>query len=73
MKPHPCWFCRSRKVDVDCLEVDDPYWYVSCPRCFATGPEADTQADAIEKWNNPSFLFSENQDWAIVPRPESLN
>lgn len=44
-----CPFCASRKLKVDHFNGD---YHVHCQRCGATGPTADTLADAEKLWND---------------------
>jgi Lar family restriction alleviation protein len=51
MKPHVlkvCPFCRDRAASV---EGDAPRIYVECHGCGARGPDADTELEAIARWN----------------------
>lgn len=43
-----CVFCRSPKTQ---LWQGGKLHYVSCGSCFAIGPTAQTEAQAIRKWN----------------------
>jgi len=45
----PCPFCglASNKVVV-CIRTT---WYVTCGFCYATGPRAKEQKEAIRLWN----------------------
>jgi hypothetical protein len=44
-----CPICRERAASV---EGDEPRIYVECHACGARGPHADTELDAIERWNS---------------------
>lgn len=45
----PCPFCTSRKIKVEHFNGD---FHVHCQRCGATGPLADTWAEAEDRWND---------------------
>ncbi len=58
--PKPCLFCESSDVHVakDCH--DDPFYFVECTNCFATGPLSRTAYIAVNKWN------AARNDWISV-------
>jgi hypothetical protein len=48
----PCPFCSTNYTALDiCLDCDE-YWYVACDNCDGKGGYANTEEDAILKWNH---------------------
>jgi Lar family restriction alleviation protein len=46
-----CPFCGASGEDVSVYgDMVTPY-YIECNKCDAWGPNADTEAEAIQKWN----------------------
>lgn len=50
MKLLPCPFCSGSKSDID--TSDENFYRVACAICFAEGPWAPTEPQAIKLWNN---------------------
>lgn len=48
----PCRFCGWGKFTNQCLVEGS----VECPDCYARGPIAETNDQAIKNWNNPTIL-----------------
>ena len=48
--PKPCAFCKSKNVSLD-GSVCSREFFVWCDDCEAMGPEAGSEAAAIEAWN----------------------
>ena len=44
----PCPFCQSE--DIQAFDIGETF-ILYCNDCCASGPEADTLEDAVEKWN----------------------
>ena len=50
----PCPFCGDNMPFVkeyDSLRPGEHFWRVNCQECWAIGPEGDSSAEAIERWN----------------------
>jgi len=53
MKLEQCPFC-GESYAINVLDASDQYvssFWVTCGNCDAEGPVADTEDDAVEKWN----------------------
>lgn len=49
-----CPFCKSKDILIRSIDEsfkDPPFW-VECMECMATGPEAGTEDEAVELWDN---------------------
>lgn len=47
----PCLFCGCTQIMTWHIGHYDKPWVAECARCLADGPHADTEEEAIEKWN----------------------
>ena len=49
--PIPCPFCGCGQTMTWHIGHYSKPWIVECPRCLAAGPHAETEAEAIDRWN----------------------
>lgn len=47
----PCPFCKCSQIMTWHIGHYDKPWVAGCLGCLADGPHADTEEEAIEKWN----------------------
>jgi Lar family restriction alleviation protein len=52
-KPGPCPFCGSTEIN-EWGDDSKRHYYMSCGKCWATGPDVDVRSEAIRLWNLPN-------------------
>ena len=49
--PLPCPICGCSQIIAWHIGHYSQPWIVECPRCLAGGPHAETEVEAIDRWN----------------------